>query len=164
MLTERWAESLVGLRMKVEDRWWQGYTTTNLNPGCIGAVDFANEHGAIFVFQNDEDGEQYHMRYDAVLKYADEEDRNFYKFHLPEALLADPANEEVTVSRRRRCRGQRHRQRTTRLHNTSTLTRSLPTLQHQMKIQVMMKRIQPSIDAQMHLSGRRSEVAINLVK
>ncbi len=37
------------------------------------------------------------MWYNAVLKYADERDRNFHKFHLPDGLLEDPAEEEVTI-------------------------------------------------------------------
>jgi hypothetical protein len=120
-----WANSLVGLRMKVEDRWWQGYTTTNLNPGSIVATDFENDHGAIFVFETDADAEQYHMRYDAVLKYADEEDANFYKFHLPDGLLEDPANDRVTVHGRRSRHTSRpsKRQRTNRaLHNAQSDT------------------------------------------
>ena len=41
------------------------------------------------------------IRYDTVFKYADadESDRRFCKFHLPDRLLEDPANEEVTAKR-----------------------------------------------------------------
>ncbi|KAL7523294.1 hypothetical protein ACHAXR_000112, partial [Thalassiosira sp. AJA248-18] len=50
----------------------------------------------------------YEMRYDAVLKYADEEDANFYKYHLPEGLLEDPEGEEVVAPAQRRA-GRRER-------------------------------------------------------
>jgi hypothetical protein len=66
------------------------------------------------------------MRYDAVLKYADEEDANFYKFHLPDGLLEDPANDRVTVHGRRIRRTSRpsKRQRSTNraLHNAQSDT------------------------------------------
>ncbi|KAL7538013.1 hypothetical protein ACHAXR_008222 [Thalassiosira sp. AJA248-18] len=44
------------------------------------------------------------MRYDAVLKYADEDNANFYRYHLPEGLLEDPEGEEVVAPAQRRVR------------------------------------------------------------
>ena len=33
LIDQEWAESLVTLRLKVPDHWWNGYTTRNLNDG-----------------------------------------------------------------------------------------------------------------------------------
>ena len=38
------------------------------------------------------------MRYDAVLHYADEQHPNFRRFHLPDGLLEDPDDEEITLA------------------------------------------------------------------
>ena len=35
-----WAESLVGLRVKVPDSWWVNFDGETLNIGGIAAVDF----------------------------------------------------------------------------------------------------------------------------
>ena len=68
-----WAASLVGLRMLVESRWWDGYDDGELNPGRIAAVDFNDANGRFFMLEIDsEPGAHYPMRYDAVLHYADE--------------------------------------------------------------------------------------------
>eukprot|EP00956_Cyclotella_meneghiniana_P005088 scaffold6302_cov61-Cyclotella_meneghiniana.AAC.5 len=72
-----WAESLVGLRMLVESRWWDGYDDEELNPGTIADVDFDDS---------------------AVLKYADETHRSYHTYKLPIGLLADPEDEEVTLA------------------------------------------------------------------
>jgi hypothetical protein len=92
-----WATSLKGLCMKVEDRWWDGYTGSMLYPGQIIDVDFTNDNGKFFILQLDNDEYTYEMRYDAVLKYANEEDANFSRYHLPEGLLEDPEGEEVVA-------------------------------------------------------------------
>ena len=79
-VSREWAESLIGLRMKVEGSWWDGWGDDGLWPGTIVDIDFDDEAGRIFLFQCDGDTERYHMRYDAVLHYADEEHSNFNKF------------------------------------------------------------------------------------
>ena len=94
-----WAESLVGLRMLVESRWWDGYDDGELNPGTISAVDFDDSAGRFFLLElDDEPGAHYPMRYDAVLKYADETHRSYHTYKLPIGLLADPEDEEVTLA------------------------------------------------------------------
>ncbi|KAL7536120.1 hypothetical protein ACHAXR_006945 [Thalassiosira sp. AJA248-18] len=120
-----WATSLNGLRMKVEDRWWDGYTGTTLHPGKILDVDFTNDNAKFFVLQLDDDEFTYEMRCDAVLKYADEDDANFHKYHLPEGLLEDPEGEEVVAppqrrGRRRQRSSTRRTNRTIRIINNST--------------------------------------------
>ena len=99
-INEDWALSLVGLRMQVEERWWFAFDGTKLCPGQISAINFnpTDEKGeattAFFELQLDGEQYTYGMRYDAVLRYADETDSNYYRFHLPDGLLM-PANEEV---------------------------------------------------------------------
>ena len=85
-----WAESLVGLRMKVEDCWWDGCTGSELYPGAIVDVDFSDEAGRFFILHLDGDEFTYPMRYDAVLYYANEEHSNFHQSHLPCGMLEDP--------------------------------------------------------------------------
>jgi hypothetical protein len=45
-----WAESLVGLRVKIPDNWWVGYSGTYLHDGKIEAFDIVNRIPAIRVF------------------------------------------------------------------------------------------------------------------
>ena len=109
-IVREWATRLVGLRMKVEERWWQGCKGTKLYTGKLTGIDFGKEKENYVILElNDEPGDPYHMRYDAVLKYADYEDHNFHKFHLPPGQLQDPSQEEVTVTRQRAawCAGRR---------------------------------------------------------
>jgi hypothetical protein len=97
---KEWAESLIGLRMQVEESWWDGCSGSTLYPGRIAAVNFDDAVGRFFLLQLDEEreGETYPMRYDAVLHYADEQHPNFSRFHLPDGLLEDPADEEITLA------------------------------------------------------------------
>lgn len=57
------------------------------------------------------------MRYDAVLHYADEEHPNFYKYQLPDALLGDADEEEVTLAQLSRIV---ENQRSVQLHDEDT--------------------------------------------
>ena len=75
----------------------QGWSGSDLSPGLIVDVDFSDDAGRFFILQLDGEDYTYPMRYDAVLHYADEEDRNFHKFHLPNGLLEDPANKEIML-------------------------------------------------------------------
>ena len=94
-----WAASLVGLRMLVESCWWPAYDDSELNPGRIADVNFDDPAGRFFLLElDDEPGAHYPMRYDAVLKYADETHRNFHTFHLPIQLLPDPEDETITLA------------------------------------------------------------------
>ena len=119
-----WAASLVGLRMLVESRWWDGYDDGELNPGRIAAVDFNDANGRFFMLEIDsEPGAHYPMRYDAVLHYADETHKQYYTFQLPTGLLPDPQDEEVTLAQLARSRSTRpsaDRIEPTALHNTDT--------------------------------------------
>ena len=98
-IDREWAESLVGLRMIVESKWWDGYDDSELNSGVIAAFDFDDEAGRFFQLElDDEPGAYYPMRYDAVLKYADETHGRFSSYHLPTDILPDPEDETVTLA------------------------------------------------------------------
>jgi hypothetical protein len=86
--------------MKAEDCWWDGCNGSTLYPGRIAAVDFNDVAGRFFLLHLDEDEEDimYHMRYDAVVYYADAQDQNYHKFKISDCLLEDPEDEEITLS------------------------------------------------------------------
>ena len=117
-----WARTLVGLRMLVESSWWPSYDDSELNPGRIVDVNFDDPAGRFFLLElDDELGANYRMRYDAVLKYADESQRNFHTFHLPMALLPDPEDETITLAQLANLRQtSRPTSRPTILHNPTT--------------------------------------------
>ena len=49
----QWAESLVGLRVNVPDKWWAGYYSDSLNPGVIKSVDFRQPRQKYFQLELD---------------------------------------------------------------------------------------------------------------
>eukprot|EP00956_Cyclotella_meneghiniana_P033551 scaffold96912_cov61-Cyclotella_meneghiniana.AAC.2 len=97
---QEWATSLIGLRMQVEERWWPEYSGSDLCPGQIIDVKFDDDQERYWLLQLDGEDWTYPMRYDAVVRYADEEDRNFHKFQLPDGILEDPSDERVEMRRR----------------------------------------------------------------
>jgi hypothetical protein len=73
-------------------------TISTVNGGVIACVDLdiaTNNHFQLKL--DNEPGSFYAMRYDAVLRYADETHRSFSSFCLPAHALSDPANEAVVV-------------------------------------------------------------------
>ena len=102
-IDREWAQSLVSLRMKVPDHWWDGCTGRELYEGIIAAVNFDDHGDRFFQLELDEEkGVLYPMRYDAVLHYADEEHSQFSSFQLPADPPSNPANERIRVRRRPR--------------------------------------------------------------
>ena len=74
---KEWATGLVGLRMKVPASWWDNSDDTahQLHPGKIHSVDFRksqNQNYWNLQLDDVDEPDLYPMRYDAVLKYADE--------------------------------------------------------------------------------------------
>ena len=99
-----WAQSLVGLRLKIPDHWWPDYDGDTLNPGKIGRVDFTQTNNRYFVFiPNDaEDPGPYYLRYDTIFHYADHNQRNFSSYQLPRHPPPNPDGDEVQVRRQQR--------------------------------------------------------------
>ena len=48
-----WAATLIGLRMKVPERWWAGCTGSKLFHGKIIAIDFSDDAVRYFQFELD---------------------------------------------------------------------------------------------------------------
>ena len=122
VMDQEWALSLVGLRLKVPEQWWPGYSGNTLYAGQIAAVNFSDNAKRYFVFEldNEENGESYPMRYDAVLLYADKEHPSRKRFNLPEKPPTDP---RVTRSGKRKSREEHSRavSRAQKLQKTSRL-------------------------------------------
>ena len=78
----RWASSLVGLKLKVPENWWKDYTRSTLCDAVVVQIDYANKDDRFFVIECE--GHRYNMRYDAVKKYANQNQRGFNKFILPD--------------------------------------------------------------------------------
>ena len=69
-----WAESLVGLRVKVPDSWWVNCDGTKLYPGVIAAIDFTKPRQTHFQLNLDSElGAYYPIQHDSVFLFADEE-------------------------------------------------------------------------------------------
>ena len=109
-IDQEWAESLIGLRVKVPEGWWDGASGSALFMGTIRSVDFNDTAERYFQFECDGDavpGRLYPMRYDAVLHYADEEDERYSQFRLLSSPPANPDGEEVRIHQRRTLPRQR---------------------------------------------------------
>ena len=80
-----WAESLVGLRLKVPGSWWHGEPRKRHLFACkVAKVDFTKENRKYFQIDVlEESGVLWPMRYDAVAGYVDTEHDTFKNFQLP---------------------------------------------------------------------------------
>ena len=90
--------------MKVEERWWDGYSGTTLYPGRIAGVGFepteekGNPTNTFFLLELDSKrGASYNMRHDALLRCVDEEDANFNTYKFPVQLMVDSEGEVVVA-------------------------------------------------------------------
>ena len=89
---------LRGLHMNVPDDWWPGFTGHQLNGRVIACVDFEINRNKYFQLKLDKErGIFYAVRYDAIVRYADEAHRSFLSFRLPAHALSNPAQEIVVV-------------------------------------------------------------------
>ena len=101
---KEWATSLVGLRMKVPGSWWDNSDSSGhqLHAGKIHSIDFQksqNRNQTYWQLQLDnvDEPDLYPMRYDTVLKYADECSPSYSSFRLPAQLVPNPVNETATI-------------------------------------------------------------------
>jgi hypothetical protein len=81
-IDKEWAESLIGLCLKVPDNWWVGYSTFQLNDGRIHSFDEAWQKWNLLLDTQD-DNELYLVNYDAVCEYANKESSTFDEYQLP---------------------------------------------------------------------------------
>jgi hypothetical protein len=74
-----WAESLLGLRVRIPDHWWIGYTGSYLNDGKLIAFDVVNQEWLIELDDQDDD-DQYLFAYDAVCEYSNKQHSTFNRY------------------------------------------------------------------------------------
>jgi hypothetical protein len=67
-----WAESLLGLRVRIPDHRWIGYTGSYLHVGKLTAFDVVNQKWLIELDDQDDDDE-YLIAYDAVCEYSNKQ-------------------------------------------------------------------------------------------
>jgi hypothetical protein len=84
--------------MKVPDIWWLAFSGQTLNLGVIALVDLNINTNNHFKLKLDkEQGVYYAMRYDAVIRFANETHHFFSLFCLSAYALRDPADNVVQV-------------------------------------------------------------------
>jgi hypothetical protein len=97
-IDRKWAALLRGLRMKVPDDWWPGFSGRALNAGVITRVDLDINTNNHFQLKLDKErGVFYAMRYDAIVRFADETHRSFSSYCLPAHARRNPADDVFVV-------------------------------------------------------------------
>ncbi len=89
-----WAETLVGLRLNIPNKWWPGFSNGGINRGKIAAINY--DPLSLYYFKvelNNEPGAHYAMRYSSVLLYPDDKQPGFLQFCLPLCCPANPDDE-----------------------------------------------------------------------
>ena len=96
LIDEEWAATLVGLRMKVRGSFWNNCSTQEKKTFYGGIIKEYNHDKRRWLvqFDNNDDEDQF-MRYDAVLKFADEGAETFHDYRLPASPITPAAEEEA---------------------------------------------------------------------
>ena len=69
-IDKEWAESIIGLRLKVPDHWWNNCSSRELHDGKIVSFDEAKQKWNL-VCDSEPEEVPYLMAYEAVYKYVD---------------------------------------------------------------------------------------------
>jgi hypothetical protein len=77
-----WAESLIGLPMKVPEYWWDDYNGYRLHDGVIDSFDIVSQKWNLLLDSRDDDA-LYLMAYEAVSMYANEDSSIIEEYQLP---------------------------------------------------------------------------------
>ncbi len=97
-IDSEWAETLVGLRLNIPNKWWPGFSDGGINRGKIAAINYNPLSSYYFEIElDDEPGAHYAMRYSSILLYVDDEQPGFLQFCLPSCCPANPDNEIAQV-------------------------------------------------------------------
>jgi len=98
-IDREWAASLVGLRMRVAASFVPGRMGEEEYIAVkIGHVNVDDDFSASDIFMrelDDSSGTFYRMRYNAMLRNADEQQDNFHTFNFPSSPPCDPSHEEA---------------------------------------------------------------------
>ena len=81
LISLEWAESLVGLALKVPQNWWVGCSGYKLHDGRIVSFDIVSQKWNLLLDDRNDD-DLYLIAYDAVNEYADETSSNFHTYQL----------------------------------------------------------------------------------
>ena len=95
LIDSEWAETLIGLRMKVPSNWWNGIRTRELHDGKIKSFDELQQKWMLEL--DSEPDNEYGMAYEAVHAFVDEGSSTYKDYHLP----AEPTREEDDAEKRR---------------------------------------------------------------
>jgi hypothetical protein len=90
-----WAESLIGLRMKVHDFWWSGYcgSLTTIRSGWIDKIDPSEKNNRNFMLMLDDPKwpGPFPMAYEDLLLFVDKDQEGYNEFYLPKNKLDGPS-------------------------------------------------------------------------
>jgi hypothetical protein len=84
-----WAESLVGLSMRVPDHWWESYNGSNLHDGKIVSFDIVSQTWNLLLDTRDDGDDLYLMAYRAVCEYSNKESSTFNEYQLPYLVVRE---------------------------------------------------------------------------
>jgi hypothetical protein len=90
-----WANSSVGLPVKIPDNWWVGYTSTYLHDDKLMSFDVVNQKWYVELDDQDDD-DQYLIAYDAVCEYSNKQHSTFDQYQLPSELVLEGDDEIET--------------------------------------------------------------------
>ena len=95
LIDEEWATELVGLRMKVLGSFWNGVSDQEKRTFYGGIITEYNHDKKRWLIQFDNDDDDQYMRYDAVLRFADEGADTFHDYKLPAIPIPPPEDEVI---------------------------------------------------------------------
>jgi hypothetical protein len=98
-ISTEWAQSLIGLSMKVPQNWWVGCSGYNLHDGKIDSFDISCQKWNLSLDARDDD-DMYLIAYDAVYEYADETSSTFHEYQLTYQSIRD-GDEEIETEQAR---------------------------------------------------------------
>ena len=84
-IDKEWAESIIGLRLKVPDHWWNNCNSRELHDGKIVSFDEGKQKWNL-VCDSEPDEVPYKMAYEAVYKYVDVSSSTFEQYVIPPFL------------------------------------------------------------------------------
>jgi hypothetical protein len=93
-ISTEWAQSLIGLSMKVPENWWVG-CSFNLHDGKIDSFDISSQKWNLLLDARDEPF-PFLMAYDAVYEYADENSSTYHGYQLTYDPVLDGDDEFET--------------------------------------------------------------------
>jgi hypothetical protein len=92
-ISTEWAQSLIGLSMKVPENWWVGCKGFKLHDGKIDSFDIQSQKWNLLLDDRDEPF-PFLMAYEAVYEYADEDSSTYDEYQLTYDAVRD-GDEEI---------------------------------------------------------------------